>query len=135
MNNISLRDYYAGQAMQVLLQTITEFPDEHWRTGLAKDAYAMADAMLAVRGEEQPATTVEEILEEDFCKDAPEWANWHANDEDGRGFWFQAHPERGGDIWFTTSDDSHYCLSGHYADGKGWKQSLRERPFSDKKLT
>lgn len=46
---LSLRDFFAAKAMQSLLTTIDEFPDEHWRTGVAMDAYAMADAMLAVR--------------------------------------------------------------------------------------
>ena len=45
----TLRDYFAAKAMQALLTTIDEFPDEHWRTGVAMDAYAMADAMLATR--------------------------------------------------------------------------------------
>jgi hypothetical protein len=45
----TLRDYFAVRAMQSLLTTIDEFPDEHWRTGVATDAYSMADAMLAAR--------------------------------------------------------------------------------------
>jgi len=47
----TLRDYFAARAMQSLLTTIDEFPDEHWRTGVAMDAYMMADAMLAARKE------------------------------------------------------------------------------------
>ena len=47
----TLRDYFATKAMQSLLLTIDEFPDEHWRTGVAMDAYLMADAMLAARKE------------------------------------------------------------------------------------
>jgi hypothetical protein len=46
---VDLRDYFAAKAMQSLLTTIDEFPDEHWRTGVATDAYSMADAMLAAR--------------------------------------------------------------------------------------
>jgi hypothetical protein len=46
---MTLRDYFAAKAMYANLQTITEFPDEHWRIGLAMDAYLMADAMLEVR--------------------------------------------------------------------------------------
>lgn len=44
---MTLRDYFAAKAMQANLMTITSFPDESWRIGLAKDSYAMADAMLA----------------------------------------------------------------------------------------
>ena len=46
---MTLRDYFAAKAMQSLLTTIDEFPDEHWRTGVAMDAYMMADAMLKTR--------------------------------------------------------------------------------------
>lgn len=46
---MSLRDYFAAKAMQVCLAQCTEFPDETWRTGVAMDAYAMADAMLKER--------------------------------------------------------------------------------------
>ena len=48
---MDLRDYFAAQAMPVLLAQTTEFPDENWRLGVAWDAYQMADAMLIVRGE------------------------------------------------------------------------------------
>ena len=47
---MSLRDYFAAQAMPVLLEQTTEFPDENWRLGVAWDAYKMADAMLIARG-------------------------------------------------------------------------------------
>ena len=46
---MTLRDYFAAKAMQVCLAQCTEFPDETWRTGVAMDAYAMADAMLKER--------------------------------------------------------------------------------------
>ena len=38
-------EYFAGCREQG-----TGPQDEHWREGLARDAYMMADAMLAVRG-------------------------------------------------------------------------------------
>ena len=46
---MTLRDYFAARAMQSLLATIDTYPDEHWRDGLAMDAYMMADAMLRAR--------------------------------------------------------------------------------------
>ena len=46
---MTLRDYFASKAMQANLSVIREFPDEHWRMGLALDAYCMADAMIAAR--------------------------------------------------------------------------------------
>ena len=47
MTGLTKREYFAGLAMQSILQTCDEFPDETWRTGLAIDAFKMADAMLA----------------------------------------------------------------------------------------
>ena len=46
---MTLRDYFAAQAIGPLLQQIETYPDENWRLGLAIDAYAMADAMLSAR--------------------------------------------------------------------------------------
>ena len=46
---ITLRDYFAAKAMQAQLQTLDEYPDEHWRDGVAMDSYRMADAMLKAR--------------------------------------------------------------------------------------
>jgi len=48
-SGMTLRDYFAAKAMATVLFAITEFPDEHWRVGVAKDAYMMADAMLKAR--------------------------------------------------------------------------------------
>ena len=45
---LDMRDYFAAQAIGPLLQ-IETYPDENWRMGIAIDAYAMADAMLAAR--------------------------------------------------------------------------------------
>ena len=49
---MTLRDYFAAQAIGPLLQ-IETYPDENWRMGIAIDAYAMADAMLAARADAQ----------------------------------------------------------------------------------
>lgn len=46
---MTLRDYFAAQAIGPLLQQIETYPDENWRIGVAIDAYAMADAMLVAR--------------------------------------------------------------------------------------
>ena len=50
---MALRDYFAAQAIGPLLQQIEAYPHENWRLGIAIDAYAMADAMLAVRADAQ----------------------------------------------------------------------------------
>ncbi len=46
---MTLRDYFAAKALPACLANCDEFPDENWRIGVAMDAYAMADAMLAAR--------------------------------------------------------------------------------------
>ena len=50
---MTLRDYFAAQAIGPLLQQNETYTHENWRLGLAIDAYAMADAMLAVRADAQ----------------------------------------------------------------------------------
>ena len=46
---MTLRDYFAAQAIGPLLQQLENFPDENWPTSVANDAYTLADAMLAAR--------------------------------------------------------------------------------------
>ena len=46
---MTLRDYFAAKAMQVVLYQCDYFPDEDWRMGVALDSYEMADAMLKAR--------------------------------------------------------------------------------------
>ena len=47
---MTLRDYFAAKAMQVVLYQCDCFPDEDWRMGVALDSYQMADALLKARG-------------------------------------------------------------------------------------
>jgi hypothetical protein len=46
---MTMRDYFAAKAMQVVLYQCDCFPDEDWRMGVALDSYQMADAMLKAR--------------------------------------------------------------------------------------
>jgi hypothetical protein len=46
---LDMRDYFAAQAIGPLLQQIEPYTHENWRLGIAADAYAIADAMLAAR--------------------------------------------------------------------------------------
>lgn len=46
-NTTSLRDYFAGLAMQSLIKELTE---DVTREAIAQDAYSMADSMLEERG-------------------------------------------------------------------------------------
>jgi hypothetical protein len=49
MGGMTLRDYFAAKAMQIVLYQCDCFPDQDWRDGVAMDAYKMADAMLKAR--------------------------------------------------------------------------------------
>ena len=46
---MTLRDYLAAQALGPMLHYVTSYPREGWRTSVALEAYAMADAMLVAR--------------------------------------------------------------------------------------
>lgn len=62
---MSLRDYFAAQVLPQVYATAEPdtFQHEHWRYYLARDAYALADAMLAARKEERatPAWVLEKL--------------------------------------------------------------------------
>ncbi len=51
VTGMTLRDYFAAKAMQVVLYQCDCFPDEDWRMGVALDSYKMADAMIAARSQ------------------------------------------------------------------------------------
>lgn len=52
---MSKRDYFAARAMTALMEHFLveklHLVDNHWMSGVAMDAYAMADAMLKEREE------------------------------------------------------------------------------------
>ncbi len=51
--NISLRDYFAGLAMQAEFSRLSLANKGFWRSEVTKAAYEMADAMLKERGEKK----------------------------------------------------------------------------------
>jgi hypothetical protein len=61
--------------------------------------------------------------------DAPEWAQWLAQDRDGQWFWFRDKPVTGQNCWATQSGSrsEHACVR----DTKpSWHETLEERPAS-----
>jgi hypothetical protein len=48
-SGMSLRDWFAGQALVGLAREISDDITVHRRNGIASDAYELADAMLAER--------------------------------------------------------------------------------------
>lgn len=67
-------------------------------------------------------------------KDAPDWAMWLAQDNDGRWFWWGEKPVVTGgheDFWMPEdpNPDAKFCRSGK--DGKppiDWTKTLEPRP-------
>ena len=57
-------------------------------------------------------------------KDAPEWANYVAQDRDGYWCWYESHPHlpKDSDEW-TAQGRSEYAVEPNH-----WKESLEKRP-------
>jgi len=55
-------------------------------------------------------------------KDAPEWANWLAKDEDGCWYWFEFKPSADDNFW--SNDGKRYELASR---DRGWRESLERR--------
>lgn len=77
---LSKREYFAGQILPTCYADATReferngYPDEHWRTGVAIDAYKMADAMLDAG---QPQENEAEGLLKGFMAYFPEATTAH----------------------------------------------------------
>lgn len=56
-------------------------------------------------------------------KDAPEWAQWLARDENGSWFWYATRPLVSGNRWIT---DTKYEHAGD--SSSEWEKSREERP-------
>jgi len=71
-------------------------------------------------------------------KDAPEWANWLAQDEDGEWPWFEEEPtsceDDGffGGLWWGPVGKSKYEVAVHTPMGafhiENWRETLERRP-------
>ena len=55
-------------------------------------------------------------------KDAPEWANWLAMEEDGSWYWHENKPILGNVMWFVNGKYGEATL------GLKWRESLEQRP-------
>lgn len=55
LSGMSLRDYFAAKALQgYLASCASDFEPVEFATAIARDAYFLADAMLAARSEGEP---------------------------------------------------------------------------------
>ncbi|NII73956.1 hypothetical protein FHW84_002529 [Dyella sp. SG562] len=57
-------------------------------------------------------------------KDAPEWAKWLAQDDNGKWFWYEVQPDQRICSWGDMGGRYQEALSG---DG-GWRATLEKRP-------
>lgn len=56
-------------------------------------------------------------------KDAPEWANWLAMDQDGEWIWHEHEPEQGGRYWLSV-ERGRRAKAGETR----WQDTLEQRP-------
>jgi hypothetical protein len=62
-------------------------------------------------------------------KNAPQWANYLAQDRDCQWWWYATKPRKLGIAYFPTSGDAE-CVE-HKNDY--WKSTLEHRPFKNNK--
>jgi hypothetical protein len=66
-------------------------------------------------------------------KDAPEWANWLAQDSDGRWVWYHDEPDRMRTCWTSeTGSKWAYATTKEQAweatQAQAWEATLESRP-------
>jgi len=63
-------------------------------------------------------------------KDAPEWAQWLAQEASGLWWWYQTRPRWVGKIWIADgwTVKQKVILTGEYHANPDWKETLEERP-------
>lgn len=63
-------------------------------------------------------------------KDAPEWANWLAQDKDGEYCWWNKKPDRTKSLWTQGSPESDYRFesAGYFPKSIDWEKTLEPRP-------
>lgn len=57
--------------------------------------------------------------------DAPEWANWVAQDPNGSWWWYEHEPRKGKSRWINTADTMCSQARVLHID---WHNTLEERP-------
>ena len=58
-------------------------------------------------------------------KDAPEWAQWLAQDESGVWYWYEMKPDIFDDFWDNRT--GLYLLATPSSEGR-WQETLEQRP-------
>jgi hypothetical protein len=90
-------------------------------------AFAQPDKLLE-RQYNETMKELEQLKLQKFAPnwdDAPEWANWWAQDSDGQWRWFELEPTVMTNGYLNDSDGKQESVTGFI---KNWKQSLQQRP-------
>jgi hypothetical protein len=66
-------------------------------------------------------------------KDAPEWAQWLAQDEPGSYMdhywvWFECKPDKMSNGWIDNSNTGKWLQTIHVATDDKWRETLEARP-------
>jgi len=62
-------------------------------------------------------------------KDAPEWANWLAMDQDNWWYWYEFKPGRTVDCWYIKKSIEKFDIVIYTPNiNMNWKNSLEKRP-------
>lgn len=109
---ISLRDFYAGQALLGLAHIHPGFN----KRIIAQDAFAIADEMIAISNTSKPSPWA----------NAPEWARFIATDENGLAHYYEVMPVKGKFGWLAQKD-TQFASADSYSFDDGWEDSLLAR--------
>lgn len=62
--------------------------------------------------------------------DAPEWAQWVAQDSGGDWFWYEKEPEKANFTWYSEVDtEAIFSVNG--PKNPNWRNTLEQRPIND----
>lgn len=73
----------------------------------------------------------DELLTKPLWGDAPEWAEWLAQDRDGSWCWYEQPPRRYVDSWSLGGCHAKFARKGAVPEGHDWRQTLEQRPILD----
>jgi len=96
-------------------------------------AQAEVDRLEKLVKVEEPSHVVSDIPRIDIpqWKDAPEWANWLAQDKSGEWYWYEHPVEIEGDWWVERKGfDGYVDLAKCSGKLSNWEGTLKSRPTS-----
>ena len=113
MSNMTRDESLTKLAMEVA-------PKDWWKGEIKRD-----EGFIFEWGEYMNRRT--ELINEPSDADAPEWAQWKAQDADGAWYWYSDQPERTRDgEWMGTFDNVRHASNGKIPAGHDWRTTLKE---------